>query len=192
MAGKLVLVVGPSGAGKDSLLTAAAERLAEDRRFVFPRRMITRAPDGITENHIPISRAEFDELVANNDVMLAWEAHGLGYVIPRDVKRLVATGKIAVCNGSRHVVARLRTTIPDSAVVLIAASPRVCAWRLATRGREPLDDIAERLARDVVDLPANTVAATIENSGPLAESVDAFCTSLMKLASRTAQESAGP
>ena len=38
-----MLVVGPSGAGKDAVLRVARERLAGDRRFVFPSRVVTRA-----------------------------------------------------------------------------------------------------------------------------------------------------
>ena len=40
--GVLVLVVGPSGAGKDSLLAAAQHVLAGNTGFVFPTRDVTR------------------------------------------------------------------------------------------------------------------------------------------------------
>ena len=44
-AGRLVLVVGPSGAGKDSVLRHAGERLAGASRFVFPRRVVIAAAE---------------------------------------------------------------------------------------------------------------------------------------------------
>ena len=75
--GRLVLVVGPSGAGKDSLLREAARILAADRHIVFPRRVITRPSHDATEAHDSLSVADFLEAQAEGRFALSWEAHGL-------------------------------------------------------------------------------------------------------------------
>ncbi len=53
------LVVGPSGAGKDTLIRLAREELAGDPRFAFPRRLVTRPPSA-DEDNTPIDAAAFD------------------------------------------------------------------------------------------------------------------------------------
>src|SRR3546814_17157128 len=56
--GHLILVVGPSGAGKDSLIDAARDALAGRPAFDFPRRILTRSSDPDSEEHEPLSEAD--------------------------------------------------------------------------------------------------------------------------------------
>ena len=80
--GTLFLVVGPSGAGKDTLLDAARARLAGDSRFFFPARTITRPTDAGNEAHNAVTDAEFSPLSAAGGFLLEWKAHNLSYGIP--------------------------------------------------------------------------------------------------------------
>jgi ribose 1,5-bisphosphokinase len=54
----LFYVMGPSGAGKDSVLRGARAQLEPADRIVFAHRYITRAPEP-SENHIALSPEEF-------------------------------------------------------------------------------------------------------------------------------------
>ncbi|WCS23503.1 phosphonate metabolism protein/1,5-bisphosphokinase (PRPP-forming) PhnN [Methylobacterium sp. NMS14P] len=147
MPGCLVLVVGPSGAGKDTLLRLARASLAGDPRYVFPRRLVTRPPSADEDND-EIDEAAFAEGCAAGRFTLSWRAHGLGYALPEAAGRRVADGHVVVCNVSRRVVARAREAGPRVSVVEITAPPEVLARRIAARGRAQDGDLAARLARE--------------------------------------------
>src|SRR6266511_772466 len=103
--GKIVFVVGPSGAGKDSLLRYAASQLSGDSRFAFPRRVITRKPADETERHDSITLEEFADAVRQARFALHWEAHGLHYGIPASIDADLAAGRTVAVNVSRNILA---------------------------------------------------------------------------------------
>jgi ribose 1,5-bisphosphokinase len=168
----LVLIVGPSGAGKDTLLAAAREALVGDPAVRFVRRVITRPADAGGEDHEAVTEAEF----AERDFALQWQAHGLHYGIPADIVADLARGMTVVANVSRSVIARAAERFPTR-VVEVTAPPVLLAARLAARGREDADDVARRLARDV-PLPAGVQVTRVMNDGTLAEGIDRFITAL--------------
>ena len=132
----LILVVGPSGAGKDTVLDAARSRLAGDPRFRFVRRALTRPAGAGGEDYEPVTEAEFDRREAAGEFALSWKAHGLCYGVPADIGEAMARNVVCVVNGSRTRIeqaARLFRT----RVIEITAAPEVLAQRLAARGREP-------------------------------------------------------
>lgn len=185
-AGRLVLVVGPSGAGKDTLLAHAAQSLESDPRFVFPKRQVTRQVDELLEDHDPLSREEFDRLHGSGKATLSWEAHGLGYVIPASVGDQIAEGRIAVCNGSRRVLPEAKRKYPDCEIILIDAARDIRAERLAARKRETPAEVAARLDREarVDELAFHPVL--IDNSGDLNTSVATMCAALRQIAAAAA------
>jgi ribose 1,5-bisphosphokinase len=146
MAGGFVLVVGPSGSGKDSLINQARTAFAHDARIIFPRRVVTRRSSG-HEIHDSMSEAEFSRAEAAGRFALSWRAHGLGYAVPVAVLHEVDRGCVAVCNVSRGVVDWARQHLPNVATVEITAPPAVLAARLINRGRADDGDLDARLAR---------------------------------------------
>jgi ribose 1,5-bisphosphokinase PhnN len=101
--GCLVLVVGPSGAGKDALLSGARRRLAANKRFLFPRRVVTR-PAHAAEDHIPTTARAFSETARRGGFALSWQAHDTFYGILIEVDDQIRTGRIVVANVSRTIV----------------------------------------------------------------------------------------
>ena len=153
----LVLVVGPSGAGKDTLVNAARQALAGDARFRFVRRVITRRSDPGGEDHESVTPAQFEA----RTFALQWQAHGLRYGIAADISVDLACGTVVVANVSRGVIAEAAERFPVR-VIEVTAPTDVLAARLATRGRETASDIAARLAR-AVPLPAHVTVETVMN-----------------------------
>jgi ribose 1,5-bisphosphokinase len=161
--GRLVLVVGPSGAGKDTLIGHARERCRADAGIVFPRRIVTRSASA-AEDHATVSPARFDEMAAAGGFALWWRVHGLSYALPRAIDDDIGAGRTIVCNVSRTIIASARARYARVAVVLVTAPPEVLAARLAQRSRESADSIAGRLRRSeaVDDVVADFV---IDNVG---------------------------
>lgn len=175
----LVLVVGPSGAGKDTLINAAKAALAGDARFVFPRRVVTRQAVAALEDHDSVTPEEFALRQANGAYALSWEAHGLRYGLPATIGDDIVAGRVVVMNGSRAMVGAARQTFPGTVVILIEASPEVRAQRLAGRGRETAAEVAERLRREVpADIPT---AIRVNNSGAVAAGISRFLAALRAL-----------
>ena len=144
--GRLLLVVGPSGVGKDTLLDYARTKLASDPRIRFVRRVITRAASP-GEDHEPIDDQAFDQRSARGEFALQWDAHGLRYGIPAAIEGWLARGDTVVVNGSRRIIRDARRVYPSLEVIGISASEQAIAERLAQRGREDEAAIGARLAR---------------------------------------------
>ena len=151
--GRLVLVVGPSGAGKDTLIAGAKAGLADDASVVFPRRVVTRA-SGNGEDHDTLTVAEFDRPAQSRAFSLHWDAHGLKYGIPKQIDDAIAAGQTAVCNVSRTVIASARERYDDVVSVLVTAPPDILARRLAGRSRASDGNLTDRLARHTGIVPA--------------------------------------
>ncbi|RXH16706.1 phosphonate metabolism protein/1,5-bisphosphokinase (PRPP-forming) PhnN [Bradyrhizobium guangzhouense] len=152
--GRLVLVVGPSGAGKDTLLRLAQAACAGDRDIVFPRRVVTRASSA-DEDNIAVSPDEFARAREHGDFAVHWDAHGHSYALPREINDDIRAGRAVVVNVSRTVISALRQAYANVVVVAITAPPDVLAQRLAARARNSDGNIGDRLARSVDDAAAN-------------------------------------
>jgi ribose 1,5-bisphosphokinase len=170
--GIMIAVVGPSGAGKDSLLNLARLHYRDDPRIGFVQRVITRPADGTTEDHIPATAEEFDARAAGGRFAVSWEAHGLRYGIPRETLDEIAAGRILLANGSRAAIDRFHAAYADLAVLEITARSEIIASRLAGRGRETAQEIEKRLARDTGDWRPECKHIRIDNSDTLDDAAE--------------------
>lgn len=179
--GRLVLVVGPSGAGKDSLLREAAQTLAADRHIIFPRRVITRLSHDEAEAHYSLTVEEFIEAERQGRFALSWQAHGLHYGIPASLLDELKAGHAAAVNVSRAIITQAAARFANVAVLNVTAPADVIAARLAQRGREAPADIAQRIAREAPRYDASIETLTIVNDTTLEAAARAFTSALLQL-----------
>jgi ribose 1,5-bisphosphokinase len=176
--GTLVCVVGPSGAGKDTLIQEARGHFSDDPRYVFPERLISRSSQ-IGERHRLLERSS----AQRSEYLLCWEAHGELYAIVSGVLAQLEAGRVVVVNVSRGAIADAQSAWPRLAVIHVIAPEDVLRARLLARGREDADAIARRLARVApLDVPKNTPLETIDNGGKLTDAAAAFIAALERLA----------
>lgn len=153
----IIAIVGPSGAGKDTLIRGALAA-RPDLRLV--RRVITRPTDAGGEDFEGVTPEDFAQRKARGDFALTWEAHGLSYGIPRD--QIAGPGDV-IFNGSRAALPAAVRIFPGLRVILVTAPEIVLASRLAARGRETATDIRDRLSRSAFEMPEGIGFQTVVN-----------------------------
>lgn len=145
--GILVVVSGPSGAGKNSLLNAVLPRVPNLRYSVS---VTTRAPrpnekDGV--HYFFVDDDTFDKMI-ENDEFLEWaEFCGKRYGTPRRfVEECLARGESVITDLDIQGARQIKTTYPDGVFVfLLPPSLAELRKRLTLRGTEGDDAIAKRL-----------------------------------------------
>lgn len=167
-----VAVVGPSGAGKDTLMAMACDALPEARAA---RRVITRPAEAGGEEFEGVTEADFTTRAAAGDFALHWQAHGLRYGIP--AHEFTGAGTVFF-NASRAVLVQAQRQFPGLLVLLVTAPPEVLAARLAGRGRETAQDQAARLARAGFALPDGVTARIVMNNTTPEEGLARFIAAL--------------
>jgi len=170
--GRLILVVGPSGAGKDSVIARARTLCANEPTIIFPRRIVTRVTTA-DEDHVSVSNSGFDDALRSDAFALCWQAHGLKYALPISIDTDIRCGRTVVCNASRGIVDAARARYRYVVCALITASPDLLIARLEGRSRNSDGSFKHRMERNAMfaDFSADVV---INNSGALNEAVNAL------------------
>lgn len=162
--GWFIAIVGPSGAGKDTIINAVHKLVGDKSRFLFIRRTITRK--AVDEDNIGVTEAEFTQLRKQGAFSLYWSAHGIHYGLPNNIKAAIGNGKIVIANISRECVEEANQLFGRVFVVEINAPIEILRNRLVNREREDKAHIEERLERAALplDLPKQVAYNYIDNS----------------------------
>lgn len=182
--GIFFFVVGPSGAGKDSLIEGARAHLGETGRYVFARRTITRPTGAPGEDHNGVTEDQFRSSVSAGEFLITWEAHGLSYGLSTDLLTALSNGRNVIANGSRKMIRELAGLVPRLVVVEVTASVDVLAARILARGRETALQARARVMRQVEPLPVDIETLRVSNDGTLEQGITRFMHALANASQR--------
>lgn len=178
---KLIYLMGPSGCGKDALISAMREQ--PPANLLFAHRYVTRPWKSGNENHIELSDAEFKKRRESGLFCLDWEAHGHQYGIGCEVTHWLSSGHSVLVNGSRGHLAAAASAFRDRLLpVMITVDKDRLKERLIARGRESIEAIEARLERS--HLSINNPSCDyqlVDNNGRLEDALSAL-TLLIKTA----------
>jgi ribose 1,5-bisphosphokinase len=176
MNGQLLYTVGPSGAGKDSVLAwlkahgARAAQSREANTLQLARRTITRPvqPDG--EQHERMDLPGFERCLAAGGFAMHWRANELCYGVRHEALKALPHVAWLLVNGSRAHLPTALQQFPHLCVLHITASEATLRARLQARGRETPEAIEARIRRSPpLILPASVRVIKICNDGTLDE-----------------------
>lgn len=168
MSAHLVYVVGPSGAGKDTLLHWLRSQLPDNAPLHWVRRTITRPADAGGENHESVSPDQFRQILSQQGFAMHWDANGLQYGIRHEQLTPLQRQQWVFVNGSRANLAQAAQQFPGMVILHITASTEVLKQRLLQRGREPTDNLEARMRRAIEpQWPADCPRVDITNDGSL-------------------------
>lgn len=166
--GRLIYCMGPSGAGKDSLLDWLRARLPRPCPVHWAQRTISRAATSGGEAHESVSTATFAALCSEHAFALHWQANGLGYGVRHAQLAPLAQGHWVLLNGSRAYLPEALVRFPDLVAVHITACPQVLRERLLSRGRETREEVEARVQRALAYTPPPHAASLeVHNDGAL-------------------------
>jgi ribose 1,5-bisphosphokinase len=168
--GRVVLLVGNSGSGKDTLIQELVRTFPG--RFCTTKRFITK-PLHPSEDFIPVSKEEFDEMLSNNNFFLHWESYGYHYGVSREVLEKVDQGFTVLVNVSRQVVEEGKE-FPFVKSVFVRVPFEVTKERILSRGRESSEEVSERLNRALLLENYSGADFIVDNSGDLNNAVEQF------------------
>jgi len=177
--GKLVLVVGNSGSGKDSIMKGVKERYPSDLLSLYlTQRYITR-PYSDTEDNIAVTPEDFKIMSLQGEFVLEWHIYGLDYGVPIEIDEWLKKGHPVLVNVSRSIIKKARKIYQNIVVAFIDVPFEITLKRVKERARESGIRLEERIlrARQNQDIP--DADFIVDNSGDLEDAINEFLSNLI-------------
>lgn len=153
---QLVIISGPSGVGKDSIIAAMQERQPpHPRHYVITcttRERRSYEVDG--RDYLFVSPDDFVRLRDAEALLEASQVHGNWYGTPRDqVRSAIASGRDAILKIDVQGARKVRDAVPDALLIFVVPpSLEALEERLVGRSTESAADLARRRRDAAIEL----------------------------------------
>ena len=144
----LVVISGPSGVGKDAVITSLRVMHPDFFYAVTATTRPMRSGEVDGHDYIFLGAQRFDELVQQGEVFEHAEVYGRRYGVPKTgVRQALADGKDVIVKVDVQGASTIRSVAPDAMLVFLAApTEEELVRRLTSRKTESPDQMALRIA----------------------------------------------
>lgn len=165
--GLLFILVGPGGVGKNTLMQAVLPRFDHLSQLATATTRMMRPNEISDVHHIFVSQAEFERMIADNELVEYEQVHpGKYYGVPRKpLETAITNGTDLIADIEISGAAHVRRAYPENTVLIFIKPPslEILAERMQARGENPTG-IAERMERAAREMPfAEQCDYVIEN-----------------------------
>ena len=174
--GRLFIIAGPSGSGKDTVLQELFKKCPE---LLFSISSVTRpmrVGEIEGEKYNFISREQFESMIANNQLLEYNQFVGNYYGTPKaPVEAAINSGKDIIVEIDVNGAAQIRSKIKEAiSVFIMPPSLEILKARLSRRGTETADVIEKRVAVALGEIARATEYDYIVVNDDLSEAVEDF------------------
>lgn len=143
----LIVLSGPSGAGKDALLTKMKESGYPLKYITTVTTRVQRAEEKDNVDYHFISTVKFQEMLKNNELLEWANVYGNWYGVPKKpIKQALDKGRDTIVKVDIQGAATIKKIVPEAVFVfLMPPSREECATRLKQRHTESPSDLALRI-----------------------------------------------
>ena len=143
----LIVLSGPSGAGKDALLTKMKESGYPLEYITTVTTRVQRAEEKDNVDYHFISTGKFQEMLKNNELLEWANVYGNWYGVPKEpIKRALERGRDTIVKVDTQGAATIKKIMPEAVFIfLMPPSREELATRLKQRHTESPSDLALRI-----------------------------------------------